>query len=389
MTARPWREHILVLAGFALLTIVLTWPVAPLFGQAINAFGDVVVQMTTMTWDAHALATNPLGLFDAPFFYPYAHTNAYSEHLVGETLVALPILWLTGNPAPAHNFNFLLSFVLTGYATYLLVRDLTGNRIAAVAAGIAYAFAGYRFVQSGHMQTLATEWFPFTLWALRRGLRWNHGGYIALAAACVIGMGLFSVYYIFFLAILVGLYLAWWLLIDRRAPVTDAPPMPRRSRLPLWVKLGLAGLVAGIVLLPFYLPYVQVNQELGFNRSVYEVQSWAARPWYFWNVLATNWLWATLVPDMIGLRGERQLFPGLIISILAAVGLLFAGWRRKAAPGDAPPAATVGYLRERWFYLLLGLVALVLTFGMSIPAARHQHRYPLALRLSLRLGAGL
>jgi hypothetical protein len=366
VSARPWREHGLVLAGFALLTIVLTWPVAALFGQAINAFGDVVVQMTTMTWDAHALATNPLGLFDAPFFYPYAHTNAYSEHLVGETLVALPILWLTGDPAPAHNFNFLLSFVLTGYATYLLVRDLTGNRIAAVAAGIAYAFAGYRFVQSGHMQTLATEWFPFTLWALRRGLRWNHGGYIALAAAGVIGMGLFSVYYIFFLAILVGLYLAWWLLIDRPAPATDAPPMPRRSRLPLWAKLGLAGVMAGIVLLPFYLPYVQVNQELGFNRSVYEVQSWAARPWYFWNVLATNWLWATLVPDMIGLRGERQLFPGLIISVLAAAGLLFAGWRRAPAPGDSPSAAPVAYPRERWFYLLLGLVALVLTFGMSI-----------------------
>lgn len=160
MSARPWREHVLVLAGFTLLTIVLTWPVAPLFGQAINAFGDVVVQMTTMTWDAHALATNPFGLFDAPFFYPYAHTNAYSEHLVGETLVALPILWLTGNPAPAHNFNFLLSFVLTGYATYLLVRDLTGNRIAAVAGGSPMRLPGIASCRAGICRPWRPSGFP-------------------------------------------------------------------------------------------------------------------------------------------------------------------------------------------------------------------------------------
>src|SRR5438128_242664 len=65
----PKSEAVLVLLGFTALTIIMTWPVAPLFGRAINAFGDVVVQMTTMAWDAHALTTNPLGIFEAPFFY--------------------------------------------------------------------------------------------------------------------------------------------------------------------------------------------------------------------------------------------------------------------------------------------------------------------------------
>src|SRR4051794_30462250 len=115
-----WREHLLVLLGFTVLTVAMTWPLVLAFDKAINAFGDVVLQMTAMTWDAHALVTNPLGLAEAPFFYPYAHSNAYSEHMLGETLVALPIFWWThGDPGPAHNFNFLLSFVLTGYATYL------------------------------------------------------------------------------------------------------------------------------------------------------------------------------------------------------------------------------------------------------------------------------
>ncbi len=360
-------EAALVLGGFSLLTLILTWPAILYFGQAINAFGDVVVQMTTLAWDAHALATDPLHLFEAPFFYPYAHSNAFSEHLLGETLITLPWLWLTGDPAPAHNFNFLISFVLTAAGTYLLVRDLTGNRLAAVGAGIAYAFAGYRFAQSGHLQTLATEWFPLTLWALRRGLRRNHGGYLALAAACVVAMGLFSVYYIYFLAILVGLYLVWWLLVDRR--VAPPPPAPR----PLWLKGGIAAAGALLLLLPIYVPYLQVNAELGFNRSVYEVQTWAAEPGFYFTVLSTNWLWATLLPRMIGTGGERQLFPGLIITLLAVGGLLAGGrvrpWpaRTPAPPAVEPPQPEPRPRNhERWFYLILAAAAVLLTFGLSV-----------------------
>ncbi|HMA36268.1 MAG TPA: hypothetical protein VKY74_17560 [Chloroflexia bacterium] len=418
MSKGAWLEHGAVLLLFTILTLALTWPLALYFGQGINVFGDVVLQMTALTWDAHALTTQPLGIFEAPFFYPYAHSNAYSEPLIGETLIALPLFWLTGgDPAPAHNFNFVLSFVLTGYATYLLVRDLTGHRLAAVGAGIAYAFTGYRFVQSGHLNILATQWFPFTLWALRRGLRGNHGGYLALAAFFCVCMGLFSVYFLYFLAILVGLYVAWWLLAGRRplptspaGPASDAPrPAPGgRPGVRLARNAALALLGAAVVLVPFYVPYLQVNQELGLARSVYEVQSWAAQPAFYGNILPTNWLWAHLVPSMISIRGERQLFPGLIITLLAAFGLLRVGSRQYAVGRDESVVSrqssvvsddAVGSRQqavgrdegagvgsrgsdnpkskiqnpkskidrpEQWFYLLLLGAGLVLTFGTSI-----------------------
>src|SRR5438067_1819686 len=144
----------------------MTWPWAAHMGEAINPFGDVIVQMTSLRWNAHALVTNPAGLFEAPLFYPYAHSLAFSENLLGQTLLALPFLLLTGNPALAANFNILLSFVLTGLFTYLLVRDLTGSRGAGLLSGVAFAFCPFRFMQMGHLHMLATEWFPFTLWAL-------------------------------------------------------------------------------------------------------------------------------------------------------------------------------------------------------------------------------
>src|SRR6476661_4307799 len=122
--SRGWVEPAAVTALFSALTLALTWPWALYANQAINPFGDVVVQMTSMQWIAHAMFTNPLGLFEAPFFFPYAHSLAFSENLIGETLIGLPAL-LLGNPALAGNINILLSFVLTGLFTYLLVRDLT------------------------------------------------------------------------------------------------------------------------------------------------------------------------------------------------------------------------------------------------------------------------
>src|SRR5947208_6620400 len=84
---RNWHASLLVLLFFLALTVAMTWPWALHLGEAINPFGDVVLQMATLRWDAHALVTNPGGLFEAPFFYPYAHSIAFSEHLIGETLV--------------------------------------------------------------------------------------------------------------------------------------------------------------------------------------------------------------------------------------------------------------------------------------------------------------
>ena len=66
--------------------------------------------------------------------------------------------------------NILLSFVLTGLFTYLLVRDLTGSRAAGLLSGVAFAFCPFRFMQMGHLHMLATAWFPFTLWMLAKGL---------------------------------------------------------------------------------------------------------------------------------------------------------------------------------------------------------------------------
>src|SRR4051794_21742130 len=348
----------------------MTWPWVLHMNEAINPFGDVVVQMTSLRWNAHALLTNPLGLFEAPFFYPYAHSLAFSENLLGQTILALPILWLTGNPALAGNFNILLSFVLTGLFTYLLARDLSGSRAAGIFAGVAFAFSPFRFMQMGHLHMLATQWFPLTLWALARALRvgnyelriTNHESdsrapdlsqttryavlgtrYFLLATLGFIAMGLSSVYYTYFLALAVVLFVGWYFVIERPRQRDERPPLR-----PLLVGLAASGFVTALVLAPIFLPYLQSNQELGFSRSTYEVRNWQAEWSFFGNVLQSNWLYGkVLAPTMTSAGGERELFFGIIPALLAIVGLI---WGRG---------------RTRFFFALLGMVSLVLTFGLS------------------------
>jgi len=63
---------------FVLLAIVHTWPLATNPGSlSRNDTHDTVHHEWILAWDAHALATNPLHLFDTNTFYPERDTLAY------------------------------------------------------------------------------------------------------------------------------------------------------------------------------------------------------------------------------------------------------------------------------------------------------------------------
>ena len=53
-----------------------------------------------MSWVAHALTTNPLGVFDANIFYPHRHTLAFSEANLGAGALGAPVWALTQEPVP-------------------------------------------------------------------------------------------------------------------------------------------------------------------------------------------------------------------------------------------------------------------------------------------------
>jgi hypothetical protein len=353
---KGWQLDGLALALFVVLTVIMTWPLTPNAGSTLEQWGDALLQTWTLDWGAHILRTNPLDWANANAFYPYANTLAFTETLIGQTFLVAPIIWLTGNSVLAYNLLVLLSFVLCGWGTYLLAKEITGSRLAGLVAGTVFAFFPHRYGQLSHLHLLAAQWMPFCLLFLRRYLLAPNfkPGYAALFGLFLALELLSSTYLGLFLVTAVGMYIVYrgaiWLWQHRksfRQNLTSAKPLGLLATL----------LITGVIIAPFYLPYLQVQQDLGFERSASEVQTFSALPHYYLDVPKENKLNQLVYRQLFNMGwwessagGERGLFLGAIALLLAAIGALFA-WKKRRTDADG------------LFYLILAMLAVSFTFG--------------------------
>src|SRR6266404_1106336 len=119
------REAAVVVLGFAALTVAATYPlVRRLTTDLPNDLGDSLLNTWILAWDATALRHGARHLWDAPSFFPYKDTLAYSDNLLGLAIFTAPIQWVTNNPVLVYNLAFLASFVQAGCGMYVLARAL-------------------------------------------------------------------------------------------------------------------------------------------------------------------------------------------------------------------------------------------------------------------------
>ena len=316
-TARDGAPSLWLSAAFLLLTLALTWPLPHVLKTSIPGdYGDPLFIGWVMSWVAGKLTaalTNPLalgGFWDAPIFYPEPGALALSEHFIPQTVLILPVYWLTHNPILCYNVAFLTSYVLTGVGTALLTRALSGSLAAALLAGVVAAFNEYRLVwEVAHLQTLSIYWFPFVLFGVERYLTTGRRRALAFAAVSWIALSLSSVYYLAYCAP----FIAGFVLVEivRHGRLRDART---------WRDLVIAGAAVAVVTLPFLLPYVAMQQRMGFARTALEVVTHSAT-----------------------LDNYRVALPRLMVPIaLSLVALLIAPVRaiarrgREERPGAAP-----------------------------------------------------
>ena len=129
------KEAAAIATVFTIATLIVTWPVAEdPFNYIAGDVADPVLNAWVLGWGAEALRTLQ-NVWNAPIFFPYENTLAYSEHLIGVAWPLAPVMWVTKSPVFMYNVAFLLSFVLAGSGMYLLTRTLTGRRDAALVLG--------------------------------------------------------------------------------------------------------------------------------------------------------------------------------------------------------------------------------------------------------------
>ena len=157
---RAWHVGLL----YAALTAALAYPlVRHAAGYVLSVSPDTDLLLLMLSWDAHALTSHPLSIFDANIFAPLHRTLAFSENLIGSGLFAVPILGLTHNPVLAMNVLALLSCVLCGLGTYTLARRAGAGSAGAAIGGLIFAFAPTRFLRLDQLFLATIQWMPFSL----------------------------------------------------------------------------------------------------------------------------------------------------------------------------------------------------------------------------------
>src|SRR2546425_11764000 len=162
-------EFLAVLAGAAILTVALTYPLAFRPGNIgrIDS-GDGQFSIWNVAWVARTLAVDPRHVFDANIFYPHRGTLAYSEANLGAGVLAMPVYLASRNPYAAHNSAVLLGLMLAFARAYSLVRPLTHDRRAAFVSAIWFAFCPFIFARTAHIQLLMDAGLPFSMLAFHR-----------------------------------------------------------------------------------------------------------------------------------------------------------------------------------------------------------------------------
>ncbi len=320
---------------------VMTNPLVLHVASAVEDRQDALLNTWIIAWVGHALITNPLDLFAANIFYPYSNTLAFSEVLLPQGLLALPINLAFNNTVLGYNLVLLFSFFLAAYGMYLFVFDLTRQRGAALVAGTVFAFNPCNLGNLAQVQLLSLGWLPLALIFLQRVLygaapRSRRNAFLFALLFSI--QTLASIYYAFLSGITVGLYVVWLLAIKRGADL--------RLRL---ARLGASAVLAAALVVPILLPYWQVQSALGFQRKIEESEPFSASLKLYTEVSPQNLLYGNLLaprpPILIGGYPLDNLFPGIAAVVLAAVGI------------------AAGKARERWFYVLLLVLAFVLSLG--------------------------
>ena len=120
---------------YTIITMVIGRDVLAHLGSTIaNDPGDPLLTAAILKWNAtHVPLTD--AWYQFPIFYPTRDTLTFSEHLLGLSVIASPIYWLTGDLVITYNLVLLLTFPLCAMAMYALVYRLTGSAAGAFVAG--------------------------------------------------------------------------------------------------------------------------------------------------------------------------------------------------------------------------------------------------------------
>ncbi|OFW26273.1 MAG: hypothetical protein A3H97_23410 [Acidobacteria bacterium RIFCSPLOWO2_02_FULL_65_29] len=247
-----WRQHALVLIGYALVAVVFTWPLLPLVRTHLPGppDGDTGVYVWNQWVFQHeVLDHRTLPYFTGEIFAATGRANlSLHNYTAFANILALPFVRSLG-VVVTFNLVYLALTILTAYATFLLARRLTeGNTAVAWLTGALFAWSPVLVTRGmGHFSLIGAAPLPiFVLQLIRMRSQPSVreaatlGAIVAWATAC-------DVYYGVYCVMMATTYLAATSFRLARAEAAS-PPRAIFVRSIDLVAISLSGLVLALLL---------------------------------------------------------------------------------------------------------------------------------------------
>jgi hypothetical protein len=261
--------------------------------------------------------------WDAPFFYPYPLTTAFSVNHLGDAPVYAAFR-LTGFDRET---SFQLWY-LAGYATsflsayYVLVRARMGRAAAALGAFI-FAFGLPALAQQNHAQLIWRAGIPLASWWMWRFVQLGNPRVLFLAVLAAVWQLYAEIYMGVMLALLLIAMLAAGV-FALPGGISSAPLYGRRLAMMISTRRALPWTIGAALLIlagaALLVPYVEVFRHYGFQRGASEVQTMLPQ-WRSYLLSDQSILWGEVSAKIQGvtMRWEHQLFIGIAPVILLAL----------------------------------------------------------------------
>lgn len=379
---------------FAVAAFIFTYPVGLRLGsQLAGVPGEDALQHLWISWWT-TFSLIELGVNPAQVDWLYYPDGVYHPMLwvtPYPAVAGLPLTLLSG-PVLAYNVHFLLTFVLSGVTTYLLVLYLTRNRSAALLGGFMFAFFPNRMAQStAHFAQTVTYLFPLCALYLVR-LRRDPNRHNALVFGVLLGVSLLvNIVHIAYLVLPLLVVFIGYGAVAERDRFWDV----RHLR-----SLGLSLATAAVISAPFLVPFVW--QALGGRLDYLQqggVSDFSADLLAFFVPAASHpllggWpVFRDFAQRLIaaGTWRENTVYLGIVPLLLAAYGLVCRR-NERAAGGRERPRKETKASEADWQrgegtvpWLLLSLVTMVLSLGPTLKVAGLLTGVPLPYALAQHL----
>jgi hypothetical protein len=176
------KRHLLPLAGYVLLTLLMTYPVVTDLTTRLVGWGnDPWVHYWNNWWVGEAIERGITPYFTDMLFHPNGASMVFHNFAwlnIVSSLALKPFIGSVG----AYNVVFLANVALCGFAMYHLANYVLGHRAAAFVAGLVHAFWPYRLHHVAHPNLISTQWMVWFLLFLMKTVREGKRRHVVLAA---------------------------------------------------------------------------------------------------------------------------------------------------------------------------------------------------------------